>query len=195
MMKLLKSVLVAFFSLFFQRRIFAGRFFTKSSGGFVWAARAVWARNILRLGRTYPWPVALGCTISNPDNIEFHPDDLNNFQGTGIYFQNFGAKIYLGKGVYIAPNVGIITANHDIGDLDKHTPGADVRIGDGSWIGMNVVVMPGVVLGPRTVVAAGSVVTRSFVQGGVILAGAPARVLRATDGSSAASESPEHERS
>ena len=39
------------------------------------------------------------------------------------YFNNFSAVIYIGRGVYIAPNVGIITANHNIKNLKSHAPG------------------------------------------------------------------------
>src|SRR4051794_26118054 len=82
---------------FFSKQYLRGRFFESSRGGFVWAVRAAWSRNILRLGRTYPWPVALSCSISDPDKITFHPDDLNNFQSPGTYFQNFAGRIELGK--------------------------------------------------------------------------------------------------
>jgi hypothetical protein len=163
---------------FFSREYLRGRFFESSRGGFVWAARAAWSRNVLRLGRPYPWPVALTCSISDPDRITFHPDDLNNFQSPGTYFQNFAGRITLGKGCLIAPNVGIITANHDMTDLQKHAEGRNVVIGDDCWLGMNSVVLPGVVLGPRTVVAAGAVVTKSFPDGGVVIGGMPAKLLR-----------------
>ncbi|MEQ1824103.1 MAG: DapH/DapD/GlmU-related protein, partial [Fimbriimonadaceae bacterium] len=46
------------------------------------------------------------------------------------------------------------------------------------WIGMNAVVLPGVTLGDRTVVAAGAVVTKSFPEGWCIVAGVPAKLLR-----------------
>ena len=91
---------------------------------------------------------------------------------------NFKAHIYVGRGSYIAPNVGIITANHDLYDLDKHQEGRDVVIGDGCWIGMNAIILPGVVLGEHTVVAAGAVVTKSFSRGHVVLGGNPAKVLK-----------------
>jgi acetyltransferase-like isoleucine patch superfamily enzyme len=125
-----------------------------------------------------PFPARLGCTLNNGHRIHFHPDDLNNFQANGTYFQNRDADIHIGRGTYIAPNVGIITANHDLQDLDKHLPGQDVVIGRNCWIGMNAVILPGVVLGDRTIVGAGSVVTRSFAQGNCVLAGNPARLLR-----------------
>ena len=111
------------------------------------------------------------------DRIVFHPDDLNNFQTTGSYFQNLGADISIGRGTYIAPNVGIITTNHQQGSLAVHAAGEDVRIGNECWIGMNAVILPGVILGPHTVVGAGAVVTKSFADGHCVLAGVPARVV------------------
>ena len=84
----------------------------------------------------------------------------------------------MGRGTYIAPNVGIITANHDPLDLDKHLPGKDVVLGEGCWIGMNSVILTGVILGHHSIVGTGSVVTRSFVEGNCIVAGNLARVIR-----------------
>lgn len=124
------------------------------------------------------YPVGAGCIISgNPSNIHFHPDELNNLQGTGCYFQTFG-NITIGRGVYIACNTGIITANHKISDLDSHEDAKDVVIGDYSWIGMNSVILPGVLLGPHTIVGAGSVVTHSFIEGNCVIAGNPAIIIR-----------------
>lgn len=127
------------------------------------------------------YPVNAGCIISgNPANLHFHPDELNNLQGTGCYFQTFG-NITIGKGVYIACNVGIITANHKINDLDKHEMARDVIIGDYSWIGMNSIILPGVVLGAHTIVGAGSVVTHSFEEGNCVVAGNPAKMIKKGD--------------
>lgn len=164
--------------LFYDRKYLTGRHFEQGLGGYVWGIRSAWAKNILRLGTPLPWPSGLNCQVSNPANIEFHPDDLNNFQSPGTYFQNFSAKITLGKGVYIAPNVGLITANHRLNDLDSHEQGEDIFIGNGCWIGMGAVVLPGVCLGPGTIVAAGAVVTKSFPQGRIVVAGIPARIVK-----------------
>jgi acetyltransferase-like isoleucine patch superfamily enzyme len=184
-----RKVLLVFFSaltpiirgillLFFDRKYLQGRHFNKSVAGYLWGLRAIWTRNILRLDRTYPFPVALGARISNFHNITFHPDNLDNFQSPGLYLQNFSGRITLGHGCYLAPNVGIITANHDPLNPDEHLEAQDVVIGEGCWIGMNSVILPGVVLGPRTVVGAGSIVTKSFLEGHVVIAGSPARLIK-----------------
>ncbi|MCC6440534.1 MAG: acyltransferase [Rhodanobacteraceae bacterium] len=167
--------------LFFKREYLAGRHFDGRLGGYVWAIRSAWSKNILRLGRPMPWPTALTCTISNSSNIVFHPDDLNNFQSPGVYLQNFSAKIVIGRGTYIAPNVGIITANHDLLDLDSHVAGQDVVLGERCWIGMGAVILPGVCLGAGSIVAAGAVVNKSYPEGGLLLAGVPARPIKKLD--------------
>ncbi len=176
--RLVQPALLIFLSLFFEKRYLKGRHFDQGLGGYAWSLRAIWCRNVLRLAPPRPWPVALGCTISNPSNVTFHPDDLNNFQSPGVYMQNFKARIKIGRGSYIAPNVGLITANHRLDDLDGHEEGKDIAIGDGCWIGMNAVILPGVILGPKTVVAAGAVVNASFPQGHVVIGGMPAKILK-----------------
>lgn len=123
-----------------------------------------------------PWPVSPYIDCSK--NIEFDIDDVNNFWGSGNYYQTFDAKIVIGKGCWIAKNVGIITSNHDLYNPSEHQPGEDVVLGEHCWVGMNSVILPGVTLGPHTVVGAGSVVTKSFPEGYVIIGGNPAKVIR-----------------
>lgn len=164
--------------LFYDKKYLQGKYFDNSFVGVLWSIRSIWVKNILRLANPMPYPTALTCIISNPENIHFHPDDLNNFQSYGTYFQNFKGHIYLGKGCYIAPNVGIITANHKLDNLDEHDEGSDVILGEKCWIGMNSVILPGVILGNKTIVAAGSVVTKSFPEGNVIIGGVPAKVIK-----------------
>lgn len=167
-----------FLGLFFDRSVLSGRHFEEGLAGYVWALSAIWQRNILRLGRPMPFPASAKTHISNPHNIDFHPDDLNNFQSPGTYLQNFNGHIVIGRGSYIGPNVGIITANHDLLNLDNHETSKAVVLGTKCWIGMNSVLLPGVVLGNRTIVGAGSVVTKAFPDGDCVIAGNPAKLIR-----------------
>ena len=95
-----------------------------------------------------------------------------------VIFSAGGGQISIGKGTYIAQNVGLITENHDISNLDNHLPPKNISIGKNCWIGMNSVLLPGVVLGDKTIVGAGAVVTSSFPEGHVVLGGVPARVIK-----------------
>ena len=56
---------------------------------------------------------------------------------------------------------------------------AGVDIGDGAWLGQNVVVCPGVSIGRGAVIGANSVV-KDDVPAFSVAAGAPARVVRDT---------------
>ncbi|HCV3129436.1 TPA: acyltransferase, partial [Acinetobacter baumannii] len=153
-------------------------YFDNSYFGYRLAFKSIWAKNILRLSSPQKFPTAINCHVSNGKNIIFDPDDINNFQSPGTYYQNFKAKIFLGRGSYIGPNVGIITANHIVGNLEQHEDGKDVIIGEQCWIGMNSIILPGVILGKNTVVAAGSVVNKSFSEGNVVVGGIPAKILK-----------------
>jgi len=171
----------AILPLFYDKQYLKGRWFEKNYNGYKWAWRNLFFQKIIGYNRNIPWPVSHRSVIGNSKNIEFDVNDLNNFQHFGCYFQNYDAKIIIGKGTYIAPNVGIITANHDINNLDKHQPGKDVIIKENCWIGMNSIILPGVVLGKKTIVGAGSVVTKSFPDGNCIIAGNPAKVIKFLD--------------
>ena len=122
-----------------------------------------------------PLPI---CKIYNFDNIEFDPADYGKIFNHGCFFQAVG-KIKIGKGTWLGPNVGILTTNHDyLGNLDKNIEPRPVTIGERCYIGMNSIILPGVVLGDRTVVGAGSVVTHSFPDGYCVLVGNPAQKIK-----------------
>jgi len=164
--------------LFFDKKYLAGRHFDKNTIGWTWVLSSILWQKIFGFNRHIPWPVSPFISISNPNNIEFHVDNLDNFQSYGVYFQNFYGSIVIGEGTYIAPNVGIITVNHNPYNLDSYLPPKNVIIGRNCWIGMNAVILPGVTLCDHTIVGAGTVVTKSFHEENIIIAGNPARVIK-----------------
>jgi len=87
------------------------------------------------------------------------------------------AEISIGSDARLGFGVRILDA--DFHDLDEHTPErvAPVRLGARVWLGADVLVLRGVVIGDDVVVAAGSVVTRNLPPR-CLAAGSPARVLR-----------------
>jgi acetyltransferase-like isoleucine patch superfamily enzyme len=168
-----------FFSIFFDKKYLRGKYFDEGTLGWKWAWRSLLWQKIFGFNRKIPWPVSPFILINNnKNNIFFDVDDINNFQHYGNYFQNFSGKIIIGKGTRIAPNVAIITANHNFQNLDQYQDGKDVIIGNNCWIGINSVILPGVTLGENTIVGAGSVVTKSFLEGNVVIVGNPAKIIK-----------------
>ena len=75
------------------------------------------------------------------------------------------------------------THRHDQVDVvirDQGPVAAPITVGAGAWIGARCMVLPGVTIGPRTIVGAMSLVTKDQ-PAGVVAVGAPARVLRSRD--------------
>ena len=101
-------------------------------------------------------------------------------------FVNFGlvaldvAPITIGSDCQIGPNVQLLTPIHPLDpDLrrDKWEQASPIVLGDNVWLGGGVIVLPGVTIGPDTVVGAGAVVSRDL-PAGVVAVGTPARVVR-----------------
>lgn len=91
-------------------------------------------------------------------------------------------SIEIGDDIQTGPYVYITDQNHTYDDPDapigRQWPSeAAVKIGSGSWLGANCVILPGTVLGENTVVAAGAVVSGEFPDH-CVLGGVPARILR-----------------
>lgn len=162
----------------YQKKYLCGRWFSAENHYVGWNWVIQDAKNCLRqkVNLGCPFPVSSQIRVVGAERITFDPDDLNIFQHYGCYYQGKGV-ITIGKGTWIGPNVGIITANHDIENLDRHSLAHDVVIGEKCWIGMNCMILPGVVLGKRTIVGAGAVVTKSFPEGNCVIAGNPARII------------------
>ena len=101
------------------------------------------------------------------------------FINSGCRFQDTGG-ITIGDGTLIGHGSTLTTLNHAV-DPSRRADmiPAPIRIGRKVWLGASVTVVPGVTIGDGAIVGAGAVVTKD-VPADTIVAGVPAKVLRAT---------------
>ena len=87
--------------------------------------------------------------------------------------------VRIGDYTLLGPGVQIYTPLHPFNAelRRKEEFGKPVTIGSDVWVGGGAIILPGVRIGSRAVIGAGSVVTRD-VPGGVFAAGNPCRVIR-----------------
>ena len=115
------------------------------------------------------------------------------------FFCDYGANIELGERVFFnfncvvldvcpvqigsftlfGPGVQILTPMHPLNaDLRRRQEyGKPIKIGSDVWVGGGALILPGVHIGDRAVIGAGSVVTRD-IPDDVFAAGNPCRVIR-----------------
>lgn len=115
------------------------------------------------------------------------------------FFCDYGSNIELGQRVFFnfncvvldvccvrigdftlfGPNVQIYTPMHPFDAMlrRKQEFGKPVEIGSDVWVGGGAIILPGVRIGPRTVIGAGSVVTRDLPED-TFAAGNPCRIIR-----------------
>ncbi len=116
------------------------------------------------------------------------------------FFCDYGSNIYLGEWVYFnyncvvldvavveigshsmfGPNVQIYTATHPL-DYRERASGLEygkrITIGEHVWVGGSAIIGPGISIGDRSVIGAGSVVVKD-IPSDVFAAGNPCRVIR-----------------
>jgi maltose O-acetyltransferase len=108
----------------------------------------------------------------------------NIFLGKKCFF-NFNCivldvcEVRIGNYVLFGPAVQIYTATHPMNAELRRTQeyGKPIEIGSDVWVGGGAIFCPGVRVGSRVVIGAGSVVTRDLPDG-VFAAGNPCRVIR-----------------
>jgi maltose O-acetyltransferase len=104
--------------------------------------------------------------------------------GEQVFF-NFGCVVLdvcpvrIGEHTLFGPAVQIYTPMHplDAAERRQREYGKPVEIGADVWVGGGAIILPGVSIGARTVIGAGSVVTRD-IPADAFAAGNPCRVIR-----------------
>ncbi|MEJ5210007.1 MAG: acyltransferase [Burkholderiales bacterium] len=123
------------------------------------------ARIYGRCRLTYPSHIRIGADTSIGPQVSLHASS-----------QGF---ITIGERCAIAAYTRIITPTHDPSVLPIVAVGINksVSIGDDVWIGTGAIILPGVKIGSRSIVAAGAVVNRDVPED-VLVAGVPARIVK-----------------
>jgi maltose O-acetyltransferase len=102
---------------------------------------------------------------------------------TGPLHIDLGASVRIGNDVQLGHRVSLLTIDHEIG-ASEHRCGplitAPIVIEQGAWLASHVTVLAGVTVHRGAIVAAGAVVTHD-VAADTLVAGVPARFVRALD--------------
>lgn len=116
-------------------------------------------------------------TISLGDNISINK---------GAYFRSTHGRIIIENNVMFGPYVCLFGGNHldngrevpmiNISKPPSHDDG-EIRIGEGTWVGGQVTVLPNVTIGKGCIIAAGSVVNKDMPNYS-IYGGIPAKFIR-----------------
>lgn len=129
----------------------------------------------------------------------FYCDYGSNIELGHRVFFNFNCvvldvcRVAIGDFTLFGPAVQILTPMHPLNAQlrRKQEFGKPIEIGSDVWVGGGALILPGVRVGSRSVIGAGSVVARDIPEG-VFAAGNPCRVIREiTDDELAASAGPD----
>lgn len=123
------------------------------------------------------------CTIGYHSSIRIEDNAILEI-GENTYISanaliRVAKKIKIGKNCAISWNLTILDSdfhNYTINNEEVLNT-KEVIIGDNVWIGNNVIILKGVKIGDNSIVAAGSVVTKS-IQNNSIVGGNPAKILK-----------------
>lgn len=157
--------------------------------------------------RAHARELCMALNVSGEGDEELRRDIVRRLFATGgetvrmqpPFFCDYGDNIRLGENVFVNFNCVVLdVCEVTIGDfslfgpaVQVYTPlhpldavarrrgkyGKPVHIGDDVWVGGGAIILPGVSMGPRAVIGAGSVVTRD-IPADTFAAGNPCRVIR-----------------
>ena len=137
-----------------------------------WLKSAAWKYKSKQLRKKYKLDssVNLGEVLIYGKNISIGE---NTYMNGGYVQAGKTSSIQIGKWCAIGYNVSIIAETHTIyyptgPENERPMKSASIEIGDGVWIGTNVVILPGVKIGNYAVIGANSVVRKDVPERGVL---------------------------
>lgn len=129
------------------------------------------------------------CRFYHGGSIWFEDNDCSLIIGEKTTFENVhlaltepGSKITIGSDCMFAYDIDIRTGDsHSILNektMERINYAKDVCIGNHVWVAAHCVILKGSSILENTVIATGSVVTRSFDKKGIIIGGNPSKLLK-----------------
>lgn len=110
-------------------------------------------------------------------NVHFYGMPSGMFS-TEPWLITIGDNVHITAGcAFITHDGGTLILRPEVPDLEWTAP---ITIGNDVYIGVRTLIMPGVTIGNRCIIGAGSIVTRDIPDNSVA-AGVPARVIKTTD--------------
>ena len=118
---------------------------------------------------------SLGVKLGN--NVVFYGMKPEMFS-TEPWLITIGSNVYITAGCqFVTHDGGTLILRDLVPDLELTAP---IIVGDNVYIGLNCLIMPGVRIGNRVIIGAGSVVTKDIPDNSVAT-GVPARVIKSID--------------
>lgn len=107
-------------------------------------------------------------------NVVIYGNPINMF-GSEPWCITLGNNVHITRDVlFITHDGGTLLFRDKVPDLEITSP---IKVGDNVYIGVRSIILPGVEIGSNSIIAAGSVVSRS-VPDGVVVGGVPAKKIK-----------------
>ncbi len=111
------------------------------------------------------------------ENVVFYAVRPGMFS-TEPWLITIGSNVYITAGCqFITHDGGTLILRKEVPDLELTAP---IEVGNDVYIGLNTTILPGVHIGNRVIIGAGSVVAKDIPSNSVA-AGVPARVIKTVD--------------
>lgn len=127
--------------------------------------------------RRNPLGYARRLGVEAGDGCVFYAMSRDMF-GSDPYLIKIGKRVHVTNGVkFVTHDGGTLIFRNEYPDLDVSAP---ISVGNDVYIGTFSLIMPGVKIGNKCVIGAGSIVTRDIPDGSLAV-GVPARVIKTID--------------
>jgi acetyltransferase-like isoleucine patch superfamily enzyme len=166
----MKKIILNLFKLFYKQMDLSVSYSIKS------LMIIFFYQKIRGINRRVQWPVHHTSVIKNYNRIN-KQTNKNPGIAAGCYIDARNG-IVLEENVWIGPHVSIISQNHSLLDYEEYLENKPIVIKKNSILLCGSIILPGIELGEHTVVAAGSVVTKSFPDKNQLIGGNPAKLIK-----------------